>query len=204
MRGPRTPIRCLSALEVAQYLKSSKCFSKVVDASHRYDHGKKRPTPEQADLGRNTLDRAQSRLDLVDALILRRRWNADRIFDRVESIHVYSDSSPVTGEELQGMLMDVFYVDGEHQRAIVPGCTLAYGCFNAVSKAMALVWAAWLVAGPSEEGLQYVFSKVATVITDHGTEIHMLEVPNTIRAFIRWNQGLSLERCAPSSTPTSA
>ena len=96
-------------------------------------------------------------MDLVDLLLLRRRWAADMAFDRIDSIHVYSDSSPVTGEELQGMVMDVFYTDEEFLRTVLPGCTLAYGNFDAVSKGMALVWAAWLVAGPSEAGLQYFF-----------------------------------------------
>jgi len=153
------PLKCLNALDVCQYLKSNRFFGKVMAATHRYDHAGEARVPAEDDPSRTSLDRAESRLDLVDMLLLRRRWEADMAFDRVESIHVYSDSSPVTGEELQGMVMDIFYHDDSFLRVVLPGCTLSYGNFNAVSKAMALVWAAWLVTGPSEAGLQYFLTR---------------------------------------------
>ena len=168
-----------------------------MNAAHRYDHKVERPEPGEPDPSRQNLDRAGSRLDLVDCLLLRRCFEADRIYDRVQSIHLYSDSSPVTGEELQGMLMDIFFYDGSTDRVVLPGCTLAYGCFNAVAKSLALVWAAFLVAGPDEEGIRYFFDEVVSIVTDCGTEIKMATVPDVITAFVRWNQGWSLARCAP-------
>ena len=190
------PLRSLNALGVVQYLKSSRFFKATLKASHRYDHSAARPDPVEPDHSRTNLDKQMSTLDLVDMLIQRRRFEADRIHDRIVSIHIYSDSSPVTKEELQGMIMDIFYTDGEPRRVVLPGCTLSYGCFNVVSKAIALVWAVWLVAGPSEEAVQFFFEKVASIVTDHGTELQLLTVPNLVKAFIRWNSGVPLAHCA--------
>jgi hypothetical protein len=172
-------------------------FKATLGSAHAYEHGTERPEPEKDDPSRSNLDRGASRLDLVDMLLLRRRFAADRSIDRVQSIHLYSDASPVTGEELQGMIMDVFYRGGEHERIVLPGVTLAYGSFNAIVKATAILWAAWLIAGPEESGVRYFMGKVFSLVTDHGTEIKMITVPDIISAFMRWNEGWELPRCAP-------
>ena len=59
------------------------------------------------------------------------------------------------------------------------------------------MWAVFLIAGPSEACIRYVFTKVASVVTDHGTELQMLTVPDVNSAFVRWNDGWPLARCAP-------
>ena len=57
----------------------------------------------------------------------------------VRSIHLYSDSSPVTGEEFQGMLIDVCEHDGDHRRVTLPGASLFYGTFSVVQKSATLL-----------------------------------------------------------------
>ena len=135
-------------------------------------------------------------LDIVDMAVDRRQHRADRIFDRSPSIHVYTDSSPVTGEELQGMVADYVYKDGPTRRSTLPGASLAYGAFNAVAKCLCLVWACFLIAGPEFIDMAYWFSKVASITSDNGVEIHILEVPWILDAFARWMLGSPLADCA--------
>jgi hypothetical protein len=132
-------------------------------------------------------------VDVVDMLLDRRRFLADRIHDRIEAINLYSDGSPNTGLEFQGMIMEVFYKDGTARRIILPGSTLAYGLADAVSKGLALLWSLWLVCGPSIENVQYVLNLVVSIATDTGAEIHLLSIPDIVRAFYCWISGKSLD-----------
>ena len=89
--------------------------------------------------------RNAGKLDMVDCLLERRAFRADRQFDTVSSIHLLSDASPVTGEELQGMLMDVVYRDGRGRRATFPGASLYYTQLGAVAKTVTRLWAVFVV-----------------------------------------------------------
>ena len=194
---PEDPVKLFRGLNVVQYLRSSRFFGKVMDAQHHYKHGfHAAPRDASSDPSRTAYDRAASRLDMVDMLIDRRIFAADRKFDRIASIHLYSDSSPVTGEELQGMVCDVVLKDHTNRRSVLPGSSLAYGCFNAVSKMVALVWAIFLIAGPTQAGIQYFVDKVLSITTDSGTEIHMVEVVDFLAAFMMWMEGVPLSDCA--------
>ena len=144
------------------------------------------------DLGATTLARAAARLDAVDFLLERRRWEADREFDLVSSVTLYSDGSPVTGEELQGMVMDVCKRDGNHRRVTLPGATLFYGNMSAMSKGVTLLWACYLMAGPSFEAMSYFVSKVICICTDGGVELGTLMLPNILQAFAAWCGGTKL------------
>ena len=130
---------------------------------------------------------------MVDMLIERRRWHADRLRGNVESVHLYSDSSPVTGEELQGMVCDVMRYVGKPRRLVLPGASLFYGNYSAISKGVTLLWACFLVAGPFFPEMDYVLSKVVSITTDFGVEIHTLELPNILKAFLAWHGGMALE-----------
>ena len=135
------PVKLLHALDLCQYLRSTRFFTPAMNVAHKFDHGDSAPPRDSRhDKSRTQFDRAQSVLDCVDMLMDRRALRADRIFDRLSSINLCSDSSPVTGEELQGMVADTIYKDRSTRRSILPGCSLAYGQFNAVAKCMALVW----------------------------------------------------------------
>ena len=96
-------------------------------AGYRYDN----PDCSEAragitDPGSSTFERAAARLDALDLLLERRRWAADRECDLVRSVTLYSDSSPVTGEELQGMVMDIMKHDNNAVlRCRAPACPTA-------------------------------------------------------------------------------
>ena len=52
-----------------------------------------------------------------------------------------------------------------------------------MAKGVTLLFACWLVAGPFFEDMSYFLSKVTSITTDHGVEIHTLEFPNILKAF---------------------
>ena len=191
------PVLMLRGLGVTQYLRSSKFFTKVMAAAKKYDHPTSAPRDGADDPARTSFERHAAKLDIVDCLLERRAFHADRIFDCVDCIQVYTDASPVTGEELQGMLMDIHYNDGRPgRRATLPGATLFYGQFGAIAKTIAVLWAAFLICGPSFEDMAWWLSKVTAVLTDGGTERHTIEVPDVLRAFLRWVGGADLMGCA--------
>ena len=68
----------------------------------------------------------------------------------VISAHVFSDGSPVTGTEIQGMALEIFVKDRPKPLCItLPGMSLMYGMMRTIDKAIAFLWALWLVAGPT-------------------------------------------------------
>ena len=102
------PIAKINALIFPQYVKATKDFSAAANACHDYDHGDD-PDNRRDDSGdpkRTSLDHAAEMLDVVDMLLWRRQFHADRICDLIRAISVFTDSSPVTGEELQGMIIE--------------------------------------------------------------------------------------------------
>ena len=48
-----------------------------------------------------------------------------------------------------------------------------------------------------------MFSKVRSITTDFGTELHSLEVPDVIAAFLAWTGGKSLPEVAHLIDPTT-
>ena len=196
LRGDRDPCAMIRGLVVKQYLRAGRFFSTVMAASRRYDAPDDPSRDASHDPHWVTLDRASAKLDIMDLLLERRAFRADRKFDTISSIHLYSDASPVTGEELQGMLMDVCYKSGQGRRLTLPGASLAYGLTGAVSKSIALLWSIYLLAGPFLVDLRYVVSKVGSILTDAGTERHTLEMPDVLEAFVAWAAGATLAACA--------
>ena len=80
-------------------------------------------------------------------------------------------------------------------RLVLPGSTLAYGQTDSISKSMALIYAIWLVAGPSYAAMAYFVSKVRGVTSDYGIELLTVEIPNCLKAFLSWMDGAPLELC---------
>ncbi|CAK0911592.1 unnamed protein product [Prorocentrum cordatum] len=192
------PIRILSGLQFKQFLRSTRDFSDALDAGHAFDHPDSlTPRSSADDPSRSTWDRAPQRLDVVGMLLQRRQFHAERKFDMIRSIHLYSDSSPVTSEELQGMIMDVVRKDGGIRRSVLPGSTLAYGQTSAIAKGIALLWALFLVCGPDYADISYAIGKVRGLCTDFGTEVHIIEIPDCLGAFLSWTAGAALTACAP-------
>ena len=71
---------------------------------------------------------------------------------------------------------------------------LSYGKCSAVDKALAFLWSAWLMSGPSYESFAFFIDSIASVTTDQGTEMHMLDIPNLKKAFWRTVCGFTLEQ----------
>jgi len=130
-------------------------------------------------------------------LVQRREMQADRECDRLLHAGIFSDSSPVTGEEFQGMILETVDRDHACRQHTLPGSSLAYGQFDAVSKGVCLLWALWLVAGPFFCDLNWMLSKIGCICTDFGIEIKTIELPFILTAFLAWLGGRELSACRP-------
>ena len=164
-------------------------------AAYEFEDVEPEDRDSSKDPATHTLQNALSKLDIVDCLLLRREFTADCIHDRIWTISLYSDSSPVSGDETQGMIMDVLYKDRSTKRLTLPGTTLAYGMFDAVNKTVGLMHAMWLVAGPSAKVIRYLCEKTVSVTTDMGTEVGTLMMPDFTDAFCEFMAGRPFETC---------
>ena len=192
------PLHLLRALFFARHLHNTRCFSEAMADAHVYLHPEdERARDSSKDPSRSALDRGMERLDIVDLLLHRREFHADAQFDRIESICLLTDGSPNTGTEIQGMVMDVLRRDGSTETIVLPGCTLLYGMFDAVSKSIALLHALWVIAGPDYATLEYVLRKVICVTTDFGCEVRTLEMVDCVRAYCEWMRGVPWESLRP-------
>ena len=192
------PVRLLDACRFAKFLRAAKDFTEALNAGHRYDHGRaSEPRDATHDVVGTTILKVKGRFDVVDCLIMRRQFKADRNRDAIVHITLYSDSSPTTGEELQGQVLDIIKTDDSHVRVVLPGASLTYGHFDAVNKCIGLLWACWLVAGPDLASMQYFVSKVRCLCTDMGVEMHLLETRDCLEAFVAWVGGQPLQNVAP-------
>ena len=66
---------------------------------------------------------------------IERRWWRDRGVNRREEVlymHLYPDGSPVTGAELQGMVLQVVFKNSSARTIILPGVYLHYGGCRAI------------------------------------------------------------------------
>ena len=150
MEHTEDPIKTIRGLKFATFLRDKRTFSMAMGAAHDYDapsedEGKRDPSGDTSTSG---IHRAFGILDAVGMLIQRRELKADRECDRVLGCNMFSDSSPVTGEEFQGMILEVIDRDHNARTNILPGSTLVYGQFNATAKGMCLLFALWCVCGP--------------------------------------------------------
>lgn len=194
------PIRLVQALGVVQHLRSPQYFQEVLeDVGEYFGLDESAPVERNPDNDprRTALLTGMARADVVAMLLTRRRFHQWRLDDAIKSIHIYSDASPVVGVELQGMIIDIVLNDGGFHRVTLPGSTLAYGHTGTWDKGVALLWALWLVAGPEERDLVYVCSKVRSLTTDFGVEMHLLEIPDITKAFIAWLGGQPLHTLRP-------
>ena len=101
------------------------------------------------------------KLDAVTMNIERRYFK--NIFenhrDEVVSAHVFADGSPVTGCELQGMILQLGFVDGTIEEFIMPGVVLHYGGARLIDKAQAFLYSLTLIAGLDHSELRWLISK---------------------------------------------
>jgi len=147
---PVDAVRVLKGLRFARFLKNKKEFSAAMGAAVDFerDDDEFHPRDSSKDPSRRTFQRGATKVDICGMLLQRREFKADRLEDRIAAIQLFTDSSPTAGVELQGMVMEVVQRSLHVRRTILPGSTLAYGQFDAVSKGVVLLYALWLVSGP--------------------------------------------------------
>ena len=81
------------------------------------------------DLPRRTaLCEAKLKLDAV-AMAVERRWFKNLLANKglIESMHLFTDGSPVTGAEIQGMVLQIVMHSGEVVHIVMPGVCLHLG-----------------------------------------------------------------------------
>jgi len=156
---------------------------------------------QQVEAGRTRVPRKTAlkegrlHLDATD-MLLERRYFKDMLTNRPDDlicVLFFSDGSPVSGTELQGMIMDLVMRCGGITTRILPGVAMAHGQFGVMSKAFALLWALYLIVGPWEYGLTLLLQKKTRgLTTDMGTELGLCDVPCLIKGFLLYLLGASM------------
>ena len=192
-------LKLINSVAFALHLRKVDDFPEAMLDAKRVDHpdGDEATRDASGDPGTTTLFRAARRMDILGMNLERRIWHQEVLEDSVDAINVYSDSSPVTGTEIQGMLCDVVKTNGAVRRVALPGGTLSYGNFDAIAKTMVFLWSSWLVFGPTLEHMLYFVNHITCWTTDFGIEVHGIEIPDCLQAFLAWVAGHALENVRP-------
>ena len=158
---------------------------------------KERKTPQ-----RTAILESRRRIDAVAMCLESRELEALYMCqDTVESMHVLSDGSPVTGTELQGMILQIIKRNSRHTvNIILPG--VAHGCCRLIDKALALMWAIFLVTGDMNV-MAWVFSLIRSVTTDMGVELGLGGVSNLLPIFEKWMRGARVHTLVNEVVPQS-
>jgi hypothetical protein len=141
-----------------------------------------------------SLNEARIKLDAVTLQIERRQlqYLLKNKRETLQSAHVYTDASPVTGNELQGMLLELCFVCGLIQTIVLPGVMMHYGACAVVDKCVALLWALFLVVGPEFELLNFLVSMITSTTTDMGTELGVGDCPDILHTLLRRITGVPM------------
>ena len=102
--------------------------------------------------------------------------------EELVSCHVFTDGSPVTGTELQGMVIQFCLLSGIVLTRVLPGVALHYGGLGLWDKIFAFLWALWLTLG-SISIMRWVLDHTTTVTTDQGTEFGFVDAVDVLGAF---------------------
>ena len=151
LRRRFTPRKKLYALAFAKFLRDRKTFADALQAAADYEQSEMECLPNQRnkeDPSKDTLDRSRARIDVVSMLLQRRVFHDARQKGAILAIHVYSDASPILGEELQGMVLDICWKSGAVSRTILPGSCIRYGLGSATMKG--IYWLCCLVRRPHQ------------------------------------------------------
>ena len=190
------PLRLIRGVFFSNFLKRQRDFSAAMGAAHAFDHSDAESGDRDAskDPGGETLRRTLSRLDVLDCLLWRREFRASRIKDSLLAVNLYTDSSPVGGHELQGLVMDAHWREGALARIILPGASLQYGLFDGTNKTIGLLHAMWLLSGPLYVDVWYLCCACVSVTTDMGVESATLCMPNMVRAYCQYMSGTAFSQ----------
>ena len=192
------PMKLVDAISFSLKLRSVHEFTDALDDAHRFNYAGDDGPPKRdssSDPSRGVIDRGKAHADAVGMLLERRIFADEMASDSIEAINCYTDASPVVGAELQGMIVDFVHRDRSVRKTTLPGSTLHYGHCDAVNKSVSFMYAVWLVCGPEEDKMTYVFSKCRSFTTDFGTEMHGTEIPWLLTAFLAWLDGRKIENC---------
>ena len=109
-------------------------------------------------VGSHQIRRGRLRLDSMANNLWRRRLTdiAESHPETVMSVHMFSDSSPVTGGELQGMLMEIVLITRVVWKLVMPGVHLSYGQYGVASILHAFVWSFLFAHGPDVDDSRVV------------------------------------------------
>ena len=187
-------IKIIRALNFRRFLRSSYDFDEALSAAKAYENDAEPEdmTPSER-ISRPLLERCLSKTDVISMLLHRRQFHADVVHDTIACIDLFSDASPVSGRELQGMVAIIRRKDESWYVTTLPGSTLCYGHADAMSEGIALLWGIYLIAGTDEGDVKYFCSKVTAVTTDFGLEHTTTELPDMRDAFFRWMDGVPFE-----------
>jgi hypothetical protein len=141
-----------------------------------------------------TLDRAVLRLDATASLLERREFEDYFKKDTILSVHIYTDGSPVLGYEIQGIVMDLVMKCGTLIRHTMIPQTLNFGFAGSLHKVLAVLWSIWLMVGHSVVKMRWFLNLIASITTDMGTELHLVDTVDILDAFMKVTQGMAVER----------
>ena len=192
------PLKLVNAVSFSLHLRQVASFSDALADARRYEHEEldddavEVPRDATADPSRGTLDRAKARIDAIGMNVQRRQFHAEMAKDEIVGINCHADSSPVTGSEIQGMVLDFCKTDKRVRRIRCPGATLSYSMTDTINKTVVFLWSVRLVCGPLLSHMQYFVSKVICFTTDFGVESCIPDSPDLLTAFIAWVDGAQL------------
>jgi hypothetical protein len=154
---------------------------------------------------RSQLYHARRKLDAVGMLVERRELKdlCRNRPDELVSAHLFTDASPVTKSELQGMILELCMACGAILVFVMPGVMMHYGSNSVFDKALAFIWALHLMLGTDVGDLKWLCGKIGSVTTDMGTELGFIDVPDLIQAFILRRQGVPMDDLAATIDPSS-
>lgn len=186
----RDPLEWLRFLSASRFLRdgrnTTKCMEAMVEA---FFPG--RATELSAELGseraikalcKSSLAIGRPRLDITCMLMERREWTVGRWFNAAgRSIHPTLDSSPSSGRDIFGCILDVFMTNDSYEEIILPGATLGHGYTSTTDKTVAFLWALFLVCGGSSlETMEAVLCDMRSMCSDFGVEAGIAAMPNIL------------------------
>ena len=195
------PVRMVKAIKFSEHLHTARSIQNAVSDAIDYALDDDVQMAQDANAARKkdpnatTITRNRVRLDPVAMLLTRRKlrhiFNTDKTF--FVSGHLYTDGSPVTGQELQGMVLQLMQRDGTMWELVMPGVALTYGKYGLADKTVAFCWSLFLLVGADMLVLEWVLGLLKSVTTDMGTELGFVNVPNVMPAFMKRLTGAPME-----------
>ena len=133
---------------------------------------------------REILRQARCRIDAMAMQGFRAYWKDLVDNDRVDAVNLWIDGSPQwRGVEMFAGSLEV-WVGDEVQRWLIPCVCLEAGQLDGASEMKALLWAWFLMTGPNRHYLQRLLSLVTGIVTDHGVESAVVDMPGCIGALL--------------------